>query len=233
MWSSGSSLKKLIRSSQVSRIQTSILPVGVASLQTGFSSSAAERAPRPVRRRGRRKLRRLRTQSECSTSAKTEVISVLAGDGDDNVVRVQELKVRRPPYDAFSITQLPGLSWKHFLRDLKRGEIEQVCIIVPEFADSLVAVEVDAAAAALDTSARPKQAEPKPACEARYAAQSLPSLKASGNPVAPLVREFIEIFPEMVPAVLPPDRGVRHEIDFTSGAKYCVRDSGRFRATRR
>ncbi|KAG2783877.1 hypothetical protein PC116_g2301 [Phytophthora cactorum] len=95
-------------------------------------------------------------------------------------------------------------------------------MIVSVADDTVAAVEVDAGALASDSRTRPKQAEPKTAREARYAAQSLPALEASGNPVAPLVREFIEIFPEKVSAVLPPDRGVRHEIDLTPGAKYCV-----------
>ncbi|KAG2962887.1 hypothetical protein PC118_g21184 [Phytophthora cactorum] len=149
----------------------------------------------------------------------TEVISVLVGDGDDNVARVREVEVARPPRDAASITQLPGLSWK---RDLKRGGIEQVCVIVPEVAASVAAAELDVHASASDTQMRPKEAEPKTARDARFADQSLPALEASGNPVAPLAREFIQIFPEKVPAVLPPNRGVRHEIDLTPGVKYCV-----------
>ncbi|KAG6587032.1 reverse transcriptase [Phytophthora cinnamomi] len=32
----------------------------------------------------------------------------------------------------------------------------------------------------------------------------------------------MEIFPDKVPATLPPDRGVRDEIDLVPGAKYCV-----------
>ncbi|KAG3026234.1 hypothetical protein PC120_g6043 [Phytophthora cactorum] len=191
-------------------------------IECGFTSSAAESAPRPVRRRGRRTPLRPRILSVCSTSIEPEVISALVGDSDDSVAHVREVEVARPPCDAASITQLPGLSWKHFLRDLKRGEIEQVCMIVPVADDTVAAVEVDAGALASDSRTPPKHAEPKTAREARYAAQSLPALEASGNPVAPLVREFIEIFPEKVPAVLPPDRGVRHEIDLTPGAKYCV-----------
>ncbi|KAG2965646.1 hypothetical protein PC120_g27207 [Phytophthora cactorum] len=183
---------------------------------TCFSSSTAESAPRPVRRRGRRKPHRPRTPSECLTTTETEVISVLVGDGDDNVARVREVEVARPPRDAASITQLPGLSWK---RDLKRGGIEQVCVIVPEVAASVAAAELDVHASASDTQMRPKEAEPKTARDARFADQSLPALEASGNPVAPLAREFIQIFPEKVPAVLPPNRGVRHEIDLTPGVK--------------
>ncbi|KAG2886599.1 hypothetical protein PC118_g22221 [Phytophthora cactorum] len=146
-------------------------------------------------------------------------MSDLVGDGDDSVAHVREVEVARPPCDAASITQLPSLSWKHFLRDLKRGKIGQVCMIVPVADDTVAAVEVDAGALASDSRTRPKLAEPKTAREARYAAQSLPAFEASGNPIAPPVREFI---PEKVPAVLPPDRGVRHESYLAPGAKYCV-----------
>ncbi|KAG4046159.1 hypothetical protein PC123_g18450 [Phytophthora cactorum] len=146
-------------------------------------------------------------------------MSDLVGDGDDSVAHVREVEVARPPCDAASITQLPSLSWKHFLRDLKRGKIGQVCMIVPVADDTVAAVEVDAGALASDSRTRPKLAEPKTAREARYAAQSLPAFEVSGNPIAPPVREFI---PEKVPAVLPPDRGVRHESYLAPGAKYCV-----------
>ncbi|KAG3088479.1 hypothetical protein PI124_g17655 [Phytophthora idaei] len=174
------------------------------TIERGFSWSTTESAPRPVRRRGRQKPCRPRTPSECLTTIETEVIFVLVEDGDDNVARVREVEVARPPRDAASITQLPGLSWKHFLRDLKRRGIEQVCMIVPEVDDTVAAVEVDAATSASDTRTRPKQAELKTAREARYDDQSLPALEASGNPGAPLAREFIQIFPEKVPALLPP-----------------------------
>ncbi|GMF43598.1 unnamed protein product [Phytophthora fragariaefolia] len=130
--------------------------------------------------------------------------------------------VARPPCDAAEITRLPGLSWKHFLRDLTRGEIEQVCMIVAEDAASIAAVETHASDSTSAARTRPKGADPKTARAARYAAQSLPALEAAGNPVAPLVREFSDIFPDKVPAALPPDRGVRHEIDLVPGAKYCV-----------
>ncbi|KAG2898380.1 hypothetical protein PC117_g22555 [Phytophthora cactorum] len=198
-------------------------------IERGISLSTAESAPGPVRHRGRRKPRRPRTPSECLTTTETEVISVLVGDGDDNVARLRDVEVARPPRDAASITQLPGLSWK---RGLKRGGIEQVCMIVPEVAASVAAVELDADASASDTRMRPKEAEPKTAREARYADQSLPALEASGNPVAPLVREFIEIFPEKnppPPPLLPSTRlPAAHPVPNTAS-----RDSGRFRATRR
>ena len=35
-------------------------------------------------------------------------------------------------------------------------------------------------------------------------------------------REFADVFPYKIPAVLPADRSVRHEIDLVPGSKYCV-----------
>ncbi|CAI5701510.1 unnamed protein product [Peronospora effusa] len=44
----------------------------------------------------------------------------------------QYIEVESPPRHASSITSLPGLSWKHSLRDLKGGTVEQVCLITNE-----------------------------------------------------------------------------------------------------
>ncbi|POM64639.1 Polyprotein [Phytophthora palmivora] len=47
-------------------------------------------------------------------------------------------------------------------------------------------------------------------------------MKAYGNPVYETVREFTDDFPDKVPAALPAERGICHEIDLAPGAKYCV-----------
>ncbi|GMF44300.1 unnamed protein product [Phytophthora lilii] len=125
------------------------------------------------------------------------------------------VKVANPPCDASSLTRLPGLSWKNFLRDLKHGEVEQVCPITTR--DEEVHTVSDHG-----DVPRPKRAEPKSAREERFSAQSWESLEASSNPVYNLAREYEDVFPDKIPAELPVDRGVRHEIDFTPGTKYCV-----------
>ncbi|KAE8959210.1 hypothetical protein PR001_g30800, partial [Phytophthora rubi] len=77
----------------------------------------------------RRSQRRLKPRSAADPpSAPTEsVCTVEYVDGAPNRTRV--IEVASPPRDAKSITSLPGLSWKKFLRDLKAGDIEQVCLI--------------------------------------------------------------------------------------------------------
>ncbi|OWZ10643.1 LOW QUALITY PROTEIN: polyprotein [Phytophthora megakarya] len=94
------------------------------------------------------------------------------------------LEVAISPKDAKSIAQLPGLSWKHFLRGLKAGEIEQICLISD--ADS-VAPMVNATSASDDISTRPMRAEPKAAREERSETQS----RESGNPTAAFITRSI------------------------------------------
>ncbi|KAE9241494.1 hypothetical protein PF004_g7023 [Phytophthora fragariae] len=197
-------------------------PESADVIEHEFLLSAVEDTSRPARRRGRRKPRRPRAPSQDPVETETEVISVLVGNYADEPPRACNVEVARSSCDAAEITRLPGLSWKHCLRDLKRGEIEQVCMIVADDATSIAAVETHASDSTSYACTRPKGAEPKNARAARYAAQSLPALVAAGNPVAPLVREFSDIFPDKVPAAFPPDRGVRYEIDLMPGAKYYV-----------
>ncbi|POM61135.1 Pol protein [Phytophthora palmivora] len=42
------------------------------------------------------------------------------------------------------------------------------------------------------------------------------------DPVYPLVKEYSDVVSKHPPSQLPPDRGVRHEIDLVPGTKYCV-----------
>ncbi|POM81744.1 Pol protein [Phytophthora palmivora] len=47
-------------------------------------------------------------------------------------------------------------------------------------------------------------------------------LKNPEDPVYPLVKEYSDVVSKHPPSQLPPDRGVRHEIDLVPGTKYCV-----------
>ncbi|KAE9182825.1 hypothetical protein PF004_g24131 [Phytophthora fragariae] len=104
------------------------------------------------------------------------------------------------------------------MRDLKAGEIEQVCLLTGSDQPDVLANAVSDD----DSSSRPKAAEPKSVREARFAAQSWSALQDSNNPVYSLAREFEDIFPEKIPAELLAERGVRHEIDLVPWSKYCV-----------
>ncbi|KAE9263113.1 hypothetical protein PR003_g33275, partial [Phytophthora rubi] len=178
-----------------------------SSSETSASSSGSRRLRKSKRNRsGRRRLRRRSTVVDQAPSS--EILNVVEySEGSPNQVRA--IEVANPPTDAATITRLPGLSWKHFLRDLKAGEIEQVCLLTGSDQPDVLANAVSDDA----SSSRPKAAEPKSVREERFAAQSWQALQDSNNPVYSLAREFENIFPEKIPAELPAERGVRHEID--------------------
>ncbi|GMF63407.1 unnamed protein product [Phytophthora fragariaefolia] len=178
-----------------------------ASSSSESDTSVSSRDSRRTKT-SRRSRRRLKPRCDTSPSpAPTEsVCTIEYVDGVPTHTRV--IEVASPSRDAKSITSLPGLSWKNFLRDLKVGDTEQVCLIT----DAESAPRVINSIELSDASSRPKSAEPKSAREKRFAAQSWEALKASGNPVYKTTREFADVFPDKIPAVLPADRGVRHEI---------------------
>ncbi|KAE8954029.1 hypothetical protein PR001_g32658, partial [Phytophthora rubi] len=47
-------------------------------------------------------------------------------------------------------------------------------------------------------------------------------LKDPSDPYYALLKEFSDVVSDDPPSVLPPDRGVRHEIDLVPGTKYCT-----------
>ncbi|KAE8999302.1 hypothetical protein PR002_g18493 [Phytophthora rubi] len=188
----------------------------VSSSETSASSSGSGRLRKSKRNQsGRCRLRWRSTGVDQTPSS--EILNVVEySEGSPNQVRA--IEVVNPPTDAATITRLPGLSWKHFLRDLKAGEIEQVCLLTGSDQPDVLANAVSDDA----SSSRPKAAEPKSVREARFAAQSWQALQDSNNPVYSLAREFEDIFPEKIPAENPAERGVRHEIDLVLGSKYWV-----------
>ena len=147
--------------------------------------------------------------SICDTT-QYETIQALVYDETGDVRGRRLLKVENPPSTARDMLKLPRMSMKALLRDIKVGRIEQVCQVIeasaPEF---------------LNTSSNmdPEVLEEQTRVE-RFEAQSWEALKDS--PVYPLVMQYKDVFPDKVPEELPPDRGIRHEIDLVPGAKYCV-----------
>ncbi|GMF81784.1 unnamed protein product [Phytophthora fragariaefolia] len=54
----------------------------------------------------------------------------------------------------------------------------------------------------------------------RFDEQSWDSLRSS--PLYEVLREYKDVLPDDIPAELPQDKGVQHEIDLVPGTKYCV-----------
>ena len=110
------------------------------------------------------------------------------------------------------VLELEELSHAEFLNSLKGGELEDLAVI--HQADS--ASELNSSSVMdPDVLEADKIAER----QRRYGAAIL---KDPSDPYYALLREFSDVVSDDPPSVLPPDRGVRHEIDLTPGTKYCT-----------
>ncbi|OWZ22749.1 polyprotein [Phytophthora megakarya] len=174
---------------------------GLSHLEGGNHSVASSLSSHSKLRK-KFKCRRLKprrfTSSESSATESVCVTEHVKGA----LQRQRVIEIGNPRSDAPSLIRLSGLSWKQFLRELKAGEIEQVCLIT----DADAALHNVNAVTSDEASSHSKNAEPKSAREELY----------------DLAREYPDVFTDKIHAELSADRGVRHEIDLTSGTQYCV-----------
>ncbi|KAE8956210.1 hypothetical protein PR001_g31813, partial [Phytophthora rubi] len=170
-------------------------------------------------RRKRAKLRKSRSGTEALLAVSAgqtqelettvETLSVLTRTNTG--LQYKKMKLENPPTLASELTSLPVTSWRRFARDLHDGRIEQICILSDvermkceaEELKQLVAEGVDA------LSAKSKKE--------RFDEQSWDSLKSS--PFYEVLREYRDVLPDDIPAELPQDKGVQHEIDLVPGTK--------------
>ncbi|KAE8898343.1 hypothetical protein PF010_g26627 [Phytophthora fragariae] len=173
-------------------------------------------------RRKRAKLRKSRSGTEALLAVSAgqtqelettvETLSVLTRTNTG--LQFKKMKLGNPPTLASELTSLPVTNWRHFARDLHDGRTEQIGILSgvvrmkceAEELKQLVAEGVDA------LSAKSKKE--------RFDEQSWDSLRSS--PFYEVLREYRDVLPDDIPAELPQDKGVQHEIDLVPGTKYCV-----------
>ncbi|GMG18510.1 unnamed protein product [Phytophthora fragariaefolia] len=124
------------------------------------------------------------------------------------------MALESPPTLASELGSLPAMSWKRFVRDLHDGRIEQICILsdverMKSEAEELKHLATEGADA-LSTKSKKE----------RFDEQSWELLKSS--PFYEVLREYKDVLSDDIPAELPQDKGVQHEIDLVPGTKYCV-----------
>ncbi|KAG3232173.1 hypothetical protein PI124_g22739 [Phytophthora idaei] len=110
------------------------------------------------------------------------------------------------------------MSWMRFAKDLFDGRIEQVCILsdlerMKNEAEELRQLHAASTTESEDTLSAKTKKE-------RFDGQGWDSLKTS--PFYDALREHKDVLPDAIPAELPQDKGIQHEIDLVPGSKYCM-----------
>ncbi|KAG3010744.1 hypothetical protein PC120_g14875 [Phytophthora cactorum] len=128
------------------------------------------------------------------------------------------MEMENPPTSASELTSLPAMSWMRFAKDLFDGRIEQICILsdlerMKSEAEELRQLHAASTTESEDTLSAKTKKE-------RFDGQSWDSLKTS--PFYDILREHKDVLPDEIPAELPQDKGIQHEIDLVPGTKYCV-----------
>uniref|UniRef100_H3H075 Uncharacterized protein n=1 Tax=Phytophthora ramorum TaxID=164328 RepID=H3H075_PHYRM len=173
-------------------------------------------------RRKREKLRKSRSGTETLQAVSAgqtqelettiETLSVLTRTSIG--LQYKKMRLENPPMLASELMSLPVKSWKRFARDLHDGRIEQICILSDVERMTCEAEELNQL---ISEGSNALSAKSK---KERFDEQGWDSLKAS--PFYKVLREYKDVLPDDIPAELPQDKGVQHEIDLVPGTKYCV-----------
>uniref|UniRef100_H3H916 Reverse transcriptase domain-containing protein n=1 Tax=Phytophthora ramorum TaxID=164328 RepID=H3H916_PHYRM len=173
-------------------------------------------------RRKRAKLRKSRSGTETLQAVSAgqtqelettvETLSVLTRTSIG--LQYKKMRLDNPPTLASELMSLPVTSWKRFARNLHDGRIEQICILSDVEGMTCEAEELNQL---ISEGADALSAKSK---KERFDEQGWDSLKAS--PFYKVFREYKDVIPDDIPAELPQDKGVQHEIDLVPGTKYCV-----------
>jgi len=139
-----------------------------------------------------------------TATSTTEFISTLVFDGE--ALGTCRVELENPPIEASALLDLPQTGMKSFLNSLKRGEIEQICLILNQDDYQLSTTST------MDESVLGKKQQ-------HFESQTWESLKT--NPLYQDLQEYSDIFLDQPPSELPKDRGFRHEIELTPGTGYC------------
>ncbi|KAE8889782.1 hypothetical protein PF003_g26446 [Phytophthora fragariae] len=121
-------------------------------------------------------------------------------------------EVLTPLPTVAELLELEELSYVEFMDSLKAGELAEVVLLHPEGSS----LELNSSSV-MDPEVLEDERTSKR--QTRYGAAIL---KDPSDPYYALLKEFSDVVSDDPPSVLPPDRGVRHEIDLVPGTKHCT-----------
>ncbi|GMF51373.1 unnamed protein product [Phytophthora fragariaefolia] len=121
-------------------------------------------------------------------------------------------EVLTPLPTVAELLELEELSYVEFLDSLKAGELTEEVLLRSE--DGLLELN---SSSVMDSEVLEDARTSRR--QSRYGAAIL---KDPSDPYYPLLMEFSDVVRDDPPSILPPDRGVRHEIDLVPGTKYCT-----------
>ncbi|KAE9022197.1 hypothetical protein PR003_g9909 [Phytophthora rubi] len=121
-------------------------------------------------------------------------------------------EVLTPLPTVAELLELEELSYVEFMDSLKAGELAEVVLLSPEGSS----LELNSSSV-MDPEVLEDERTSKR--QTRYGAAIL---KHPSDPYYALLKGFWDAVSDDPPSVLPPDRGVRHEIDLVPGTKYCT-----------
>ncbi|KAG3043183.1 hypothetical protein PC121_g22715 [Phytophthora cactorum] len=150
------------------------------------------------------------------TTSSVETFNVSTRTRTDLQYLSQQLE--NHPMSASELTSLPAMRRMRLAKDLYDGRIEQICILsdlerMKSEAEELTQLHAASTTESEDTLSAKTKKE-------RFDKQSWDSLKTST--FYDVLREQKDVLPDEIPAELPQDKGIKHEIDLVPGTKYCV-----------
>jgi hypothetical protein len=145
-------------------------------------------------------------EEEVAVGVRSATMVVDAITGDRTAIDVA------PVPTLSELLELEELSYVEFLESLKAGELEDL-VLLRRDQESL---DLNSSSV-MDPDVLEEERVSKR--QRRYGAAIL---KDPSDPYYSLLKEFSDVVSEDPPSVLPPDRGVRHEIYLVPGTKYCT-----------
>ncbi|KAG2958324.1 hypothetical protein PC129_g22759 [Phytophthora cactorum] len=178
--------------------------------------------PKKKRQSMRHKLRKSRSGTETlqemsagktsDTTSSVETLNVLTRTRTG--LQYRSIEMENPPTSASELTSLPAMSWMRFAKDLYDERIEQICILSDLERMKSEAEELKQLHTESEDTLRAKTKKE------HFDEQSWDFPKASL--FYDVLREHKDVLRDEIPAELPQDKGIQHEIDLVAGTKYCV-----------